>query len=619
MTKSRIFTSASMIAIATVLGGTTFVPNMAYADSILTGTIASANGEKMGGVTVSAKADGATITTSVYTDDSGNYYFPPLADGEYRVWAQALTFQTAKGNVALNKTSHQDFVLQPMKTQEDWVRQLPGDEFLAALPEDTAEDARMKVQVRKNCTGCHTASYPLQHRFDEEGWSRILDLMKHVNVLGTYQGANHKATPNIEFHQKQLAAYLARARGPGETSMKFKLRPRPTGEAARVVYKEYDFPMENGHSPSNDGSDWSLGTPSGMNHMNGVHDAQADLDGNIWFTYAHPGFDTTVAKIDAKTGATKSIKLEDVKGFATGSHGMTRDENGYLWFNTRSNVQRGLGGLGKVDPKAEKVTVYLPPKSTTGTAGTLDADLNGSVWVTSPDGAFRFDIAKEAFTEYKSITYKNEQGTATVYGLAADRVGNGWWLLMQQDLIDYGDRNTGKVGEFKLPPDKSAMDSLSPEQRKMYETFIPPDFNTPFAWAQAPRRMGADKKGDVVWIGNSFGGNLAKVNIFTKETTLVPLPNPASQQPYEVAVDKDHNAWTNLWSTDVIAKYDPSTSKWTLFDLPNRGTETRYISLLEREGQPMQVIIPYSRTRKVAVMTVRSEADLAALKAQAGR
>ena len=47
-------------------------------NSILTGTITSANGEKMGGVTVSAKADGATITTSVYTDDSGNYYFPPL-------------------------------------------------------------------------------------------------------------------------------------------------------------------------------------------------------------------------------------------------------------------------------------------------------------------------------------------------------------------------------------------------------------------------------------------------------------------------------------------------------------------------------------------------------------
>jgi hypothetical protein len=30
----------------------------------------------------------------------------------------------------------------------------------------------------------------------------------------------------------------------------------------------------------------------------------------------------------------------------------------------------------------------------------------------------------------------------------------------------------------------------------------------------------------------------------------------------------------------------------------------------------MQVVLPYSRTRKVAVMTLRSEADLQTLKAQ---
>ncbi len=619
MTNARNFTGASLIAIAAAMTATSFVPGTAQADALLTGTITSGAGEKMGGVAVSAKAEGSTITTSVYTDDAGSYYFPPLPEGKYRVWAQAVKFETAKTSLDLAKTKHQDFVLNPMQNMQDWVRQLPGDEFLAALPDETVEDARMKVQVRKNCTGCHSASYPLQHRFDEEGWNKILNLMKHVNVLGTYFGPDHKATPNIDFHQKELAAYLARARGPGETSMKFKLRLRPSGEAARVVFKEYDFPMEGGHTPSNDGSDWSLGTPSGMNHLNGVHDAQADFDGNIWISYAHPGYDTTVGKINTKTGATRSFKLDDQKGFATGSHGITRDEKGYLWFNTRSNVQRGLGGLGKVDPKNEKITVYIPPRTTTGTAGTLDADLNGNVWVTSPDGALRFDIEKETFTEFKSVTYKNQLGTATVYGLAADRTGNGWWLLMQQDLIDYSDIKSGKVGEFKLPPDKSAMDTLSPEQRKMYETFVPPDFNTPFAWAQAPRRMGADHNGDFVWIGNSFGGNLAKVNIFTKETTLVPLPNPESQQPYEVAVDKDHNVWTNLWSTDLVAKYDQSTGKWTLFDLPTRGTETRYISLLERDGQPMQVIIPYSRARKVAVMTPRSEADLQALKEQVAR
>jgi streptogramin lyase len=128
--------------------------------------------------------------------------------------------------------------------------------------------------------------------------------------------------------------------------------------------------------------------------------------------------------------------------------------------------------------------------------------------------------------------------------------------------------------------------------------------------------MGADKNGDTVWIGNSFGGNLARVDIHTKDVKLVPLPRPDAQQPYEVAIDESHNVWTNLWSTDAIAKYDPATSRWTLFDLPTRGTETRYLSLLERDGK-LQVVLPYSRARKVAVMTLRSEAELAALKAQA--
>src|SRR5262249_34703987 len=189
------------------------------------------------GVTVSAKAAGSPITTSVFTDESGGFYFTPMANRKNRVWAQALTYQRVEGNACLTKKKKKDFVMKTLKEKEKWIRQLPGDEFLAALPGDTPEDYRMKTQVRKNCTGCHSASYPLQHRFDEAGWNKILDLMKHVNVLGVYQGPEHKSTPNIDFHQKELATYLARARGPGESSMKFKLRPRPSGEAARVVYK----------------------------------------------------------------------------------------------------------------------------------------------------------------------------------------------------------------------------------------------------------------------------------------------------------------------------------------------------------------------------------------------
>jgi streptogramin lyase len=83
-----------------------------------------------------------------------------------------------------------------------------------------------------------------------------------------------------------------------------------------------------------------------------------------------------------------------------------------------------------------------------------------------------------------------------------------------------------------------------------------------------------------------------------------------------VAIDSGHNVWTHLWSSDLITKYDPAAGKWTLFDMPTRGTESRHLSILEKDGK-MQVVVPYDRARKIAVMTVRSEAEVQAAKAQA--
>src|SRR5947209_3992129 len=193
------------------------------ADVVLSGAISSPSGEKLGGVTVSAKQDGTTITTSVYTDESGNYYFPPLPAGKYSVWAQALGFETAKGAVDLSATKHQDLQLTAMTDQEKMIRQLPGELLVAALPEETPEDARIKKVFTNQCTGCHEPSYPLQFKFDEAGWNKIINLMKMVQGTG-FVPPNAKANGIIEFNQKELAAYLARARGPGATSMKFTQR-----------------------------------------------------------------------------------------------------------------------------------------------------------------------------------------------------------------------------------------------------------------------------------------------------------------------------------------------------------------------------------------------------------
>jgi virginiamycin B lyase len=606
---------AAMVA----AGLTTIAAPASAADVLLSGSIASASGEKMNGVTVSAKAEGSVTTTTVYTDEAGEYYFPALPAGKYQVWAQAVSFETAKGDVDLSAARRQDFKLSPLTDANRQVRQLPGDMIYASLPEETAQDARMKTLVKNNCTGCHTLSYILQHRFEEDGWNKVIELMKNVNVSGVNVAHERKVNAVLERNQKELAAYLARARGPGESSMKVKLRPRPSGEAARVVFTEYDVPLEESSPnkrPLPDGSDWTQGSPSKFNEL--IHDAYSDFEGNLWFTVNTPNYQATVGKVDTKTGQTKLFKVAAQRGFAANAHGIVRDDKGILWFNANT----GRGSLGRVDPKTEKIDVYVPPQnmSQTGGAVTIDADPQGKIWVTAPDGALHFDPDTEKFTEFKSPTFKSPTTGANgiTYGLAADRDGNGWWLQMALDTVNKGDIKTGKTTEIKLPPVKAALDLINdPELVKFYEGFAPLDFNTPVPWNQGPRRMGADKNADVVWVGTSWGASLIRINTKTMESTVVPLPYQG-MSPYQITVDKNHNLWMNVWTSDVVLKYEPATGKWTTFDLPSRGTEVRHISIDERDGK-LKVIIPEYRVSKMAVMNFRSEADIAALKAQAAR
>jgi streptogramin lyase len=87
-------------------------------------------------------------------------------------------------------------------------------------------------------------------------------------------------------------------------------------------------------------------------------------------------------------------------------------------------------------------------------------------------------------------------------------------------------------------------------------------------------------------------------------------------QPYHIAVDNKHNVWGNLWTSDRIVKLDPSTNKWTMFDLPVRGTEIRHIALLE-QGDKLTVVMPVYRTNQMGVMTIRTEAEMTAQAAAA--
>jgi len=612
-TRSLLLASAATLVVAGLA-----VPTAASAaDQLLSGAIASASGQKLEGVTVSAKQEGTTITTSVYTDETGNYYFPPMAAGKYQVWAQTLGFETNKSAVDLSAAKRQDLVLREMADPEQRIRQLPGELMVTALPEATEEDARIKKIFTNQCTGCHTPGYVLQFRFDEAGWNKVINMMKRIPAVFADPAA--KANAIIEFNQKPLAAYLARARGPGESSMKFTPRPRPTGEAARATWTLYDVPInpETGIGivskyNTNDGTDWSLGTTSRIGQL--PHDGGMGLDGNLYYTVNAPNRHVSIGKVDTKTGEVKYLKVNASNGNAATAHGITRDADGNFWFD----INPGRRSLGKLDVKTEKITVYQTPNnmSPLGGAVTMDVDGKGKVWASAPDGVLQFDPVSEKFTDFKStLPFKNNKGTNSTYGAAGDRDGNGWWAQMAFDTIGKADITTGKVTEITLPSLKNELDRASPAAREFYENFNERTNGNPLPWSQGPRRMGTDKNGDVLWVGNSWGATLARIDTKTLETTIVPFPDK-TMQPYHIAVDNNHNVWANLWTSDHVAKYDPTAGKWTTFELPVRGTEIRHVSLLERDGVT-KVIVPVYRSSQMGVMTLRSEAELAALKSQA--
>lgn len=587
---------------------------------LLTGTVLGAAGEKIGGVTISARADGQTFTTTVFTDAEGKYYFPALALGKYRVWAQAVGYATGRGEVDLAAIRRRNFSLKPIPL-EDIVPQLMGDQLIEALPADTPQDRKLKAVVQTDCVNCHPTSFLFQNRFDEAGWRAILDFMSRTD-LHSYPGEDAPSHPSIVYHTKDLAAYLARVRGPGLTELKLKIPPRPTGEAARAVVIEYDVPLNRtGGSPSTDSSDWEQGVGSDQNGVWGVHDAVVDFEDNIWFTNSASTHDRTIGRIDAKTGKVTNVSSPKWPGRnspAASAHGMVIDQKGIVWFDLRNPGaalgSEGNGSIGRIDPKTGQTEVFTTPKGVPGPHSTAEIDARGGIWDTTDNGAVRFDPETKEWQEFKvPFPPITAEGTASFYGSAGDSEGNGWWVDYRRGYVFKGDLKTGKVSVIKLPRVQETMDLFNNEERKMYTLLGSHSYDAQ-PWSPGARRLGADLNGDSIWVCLWYPGMLAKINMHTLAVEYIPIPS-RSLGAYKAAVDSQHRVWFNGLNTDRIFRYDPRTKEWASFDLPSRGTETRFMSMADRNGR-IQVISPYYRQSKIARMTFRTEGDILALRKQ---
>ena len=340
----------------------------------LVGAVKSSDGEPLEGVAISARAQDKTFTTSVYTNQDGEYFFPSsLADGSYRIWAQAVGFQIARSErtISSEKKIEQNFILKPF---QDFYKQLSGTEWTNSLPADTPEDRRMQRILHNNCTTCHVAGFVLAKRFDATGWGIIMDTM--INKFTRPDAPNRLL---FEAYKEDLVEYLTRVRGPEPYPLKFKPSPRATGEATQIVVTEYDVPR--GDTPDEyfmtiNGSDWSEGIPG---RYEGVvmHDAVVGKDGNVYFS-DNSTPERTVGQLDPKTGRVTGYKLADKDGFAVRTHGVAVDPQGKIWLTNGTE-----GTMVRFDPQTEKFQRFPKPNSMTqGIGGMIMADSKGNMWTT---------------------------------------------------------------------------------------------------------------------------------------------------------------------------------------------------------------------------------------------
>jgi streptogramin lyase len=634
MRKTR-YTASAVLAGAALGLSMMLVPSVANA-AYLSGSVKNAAGQAIAGATVSARMPNSNVVTSVFTDEQGMYYFPQLPDGEYKVYVNALTYQYGEQMTS----GKADFSLAELTDWDARLRQLPPELLLAGLPGSTArpdstdEDKYIYNVFLKNCTGCHTASWVLQNKFDERGWNAIITAMARINIFAV---PSENVSNQIEFYRDRLVSYLLRVRGPGESELKIDIPAGyfPTGEVARTLWREYEMEYEPklaANLPSNymeilhNGGDWTKGAP--MRAAAGIspHDAVEDDMGNFWVTSNHATTVGSIARIDKNTGEHTWIGVEAPGGKMANVHGITRDADGMVWYAAGRSPLPGSGAPNtmrnafvRVNPATLEQTIFEPPAhfQPLGTS-TGDVGPDGAVWWSAANGVIRLDPKTGEFAEF--FTEEANRANSSSYGTTVDANGNGWWarhgagnIVSRSDSPIGGPNGLGKSHDVRMPTNEEVL-ALVPAADRQWFTDNPQRFEP---WSRGVRRLGADRGpgAQFVMVGNSYENSISKINMNTDEVEIVPTPHGV--MPYHGRFDHtgSGNFYANALSADVVLRTNANTLEQTIFPIPDRGAEQRHLETYVAPDGRIDIMVTGWASRSMYVMTVRSEDEIARLRA----
>ena len=533
MLKSRTFLTSSLVLIAffcLALCAPSFARPAGSA--ALSGAVSSQEEGPMEGVLVSAKKMGSTISVTVVSNEKGAYEFPAsrLDPGLYSLSIRAVGYVLASpsaAEVAHGKTATIDLKLRKA-TKDEEASQLTNWEWLESFP--GTPEQRASAQP---CTHCHTLERPTRSTFDAEQFFPLINrmlaypassfpLMPQARVVDRRGGG--PLTPQQKEAQQaarhKLAEYLATVNlsAGSEWKYPFKMLPRPSGAATKLLITEYALPKAT-RQP---------------------HDVVVDPQGMIW--YASFG-EQILGKLDPKSGKVTEYNAPMPKPDAgTGTLAIRCDKEGNLWMGMISQ-----GALAEFDPKTEKFKTWmLPPDEDTDyrefdNIATENHDVDGKVWIIE-SGTFtvlRLDLATGKFEHFEPFPIPRPN----IYDIASDSHNNAYFTVFGDERIGRIDAKTGAITFYKTPTAKSG-----------------------------PRRIKIDAE-DRAWFSENRGDKIGMFDTKTNEFKEWSPKTPGTF-PYSATGDKYGDAWAGNEYTDRVLRVNTKTGESVEYLLP-RHTNMR--------------------------------------------
>jgi virginiamycin B lyase len=531
----------ALLLATTVLALTGLLPATAQTSGTLSGQVSSSEEGAMEGVLVSAKKEGSTITTTVVTDDKGQFSFPvaKIDPGKYAITIRAAGYAlvgpktvdvpASSGTTADIKLARSKNVTSQLSNAE-WLISVPGDDRTKSFLPD--------------CVGCHSLQRVFTASHDAAEWVQVFTRMGRYAPESVptrpqliVPGGARSERPRVPAAMvKQASEFLANVslNNPDRPEYDFKTLPRPKGKATKVIITEFDLPRKEAMP----------------------HDVQMDADGHIW----HTDFGAQIiGELDPKTGMVVDHQLPLLKpDQPKGSLDIELDPDGNLWIGMSYQ-----GGASKIDRKTGKVTAY--PLNTewqdnstqTNMVTPTHMDVDNKVWMTdtSSRDLFRLDI-KTGQWEKIGVATAADGSKISGYGIPTDTSNNVYMLEFGNTRIARLDAKT-KVAQI---------------------------WSTPIVRSR-PRRGRLDDAGNL-WFAE-FGGN--GIGMFDPKTERIKewkLPTPWSA-PYDVAMSKGATeVWTGSMLSDQVSRLDTKTDEITNYLLPH-STNIRRVFVDNSGARPV--------------------------------